>query len=61
MPFTKGGPFIGNNATPLIASPFVQTWSIDIPLPPPGNDFIITEDSLFYVASEGGDNLITEN
>ena len=60
MPFTSGKPFHWLTESPLVFGPFIQGWPTGNPLPPPETDFIITEDSLFYVADEAGDNVITE-
>lgn len=60
MPFTNGGgPFSGNYISPLVESPYIETWSFDILSPPPGTSFIITEAG-DNIITESGDNLITE-
>ena len=55
---------LGINLTdydPLIDSPFNESASLGFVVPPPGSDYMITEDTGAYMQTETGNNLmITE-
>ncbi len=50
-------PDITNN--PLKKSLFIETWDDDAMIPPPGSSYIVTED-MIIIATEAGDEFITE-
>ena len=52
-------PFLGQDKNPLIKSVFVRTWNDDIPIPPIGTEFIVTENNIL-ITTENGIDLITE-
>ncbi len=52
-------PFLGQDEHPFKKSVFVVTWNDDMLTPPPGSDYIVTEDSVI-IAAENGDLFTTE-
>jgi len=57
MPFNS--PFTGNYQNPIVESVFIRDWDEDAMIPPPGSDYIVTENDII-LAAENGDELITE-
>lgn len=51
--------FVNNKRNPLVKSPFVQNFDLEIALPPPGGFIRITDDNSIRI-TDSNDNRVTD-